>query len=99
MEAFRDAANEYLAAKMAEAMANGMDAPPPAEDGQARWRARLGGQDFEDMLNALQDLTETGATEQARQLLSDITNMLENLEFQQGSGGQDGMGIGRARRR
>jgi len=94
MEAFRDAANEYLAAKMAEAIANGMDAPPPAEDGQARAGGQgIGGQDFEDMLNALQDLTETGATEQARQLLSDITNMLENLEFQQGSGGQDGMGM------
>lgn len=94
MEAFRDAANEYLAAKMAEAMANGLDAPPPAEDGQARAGGQgLGGQDFEDMLNALQDLTETGATEQARQLLSDITNMLENLEFQQGSGGEDGMGM------
>lgn len=92
MEAFRDAANEYLAAKMAEAIANGMDAPPPNEDGQAQAGGQgLGGQDFEDMLNALQDLTETGATEQARQLLSDITNMLENLEFQQGGGGQQGM--------
>lgn len=94
MQAFRDAANEYLAAKMAEAIANGLEAPPPSEDGQAQAGGQgLGGQDFEDMLNALQDLTETGATEQARQLLSDITNMLENLEFQQGSGGQDGMGM------
>ncbi len=42
------------------------------------------------MLDALEDLTETGATDQARQLLSDITNMLENLEFQQGSGSGDG---------
>ena len=94
MEAFRDAANEYLAAKMAEAMANGLDAPPPNEDGQAQAGGEgLGGQDFEDMLNALQDLTETGASDQARQLLSDITNMLENLEFQQGGEGQQGMGM------
>lgn len=94
MEAFRDAANEYLAAKMAEAIANGLEAPPPSEDGQAQAGGQgLGGQDFEDMLNALQDLTETGATDQARQLLSDITNMLENLEFQQGGQGQQGPGM------
>jgi len=94
MEAFRDAANEYLAAKMAEAIANGMEAPPSGEDGQAQAGGQgLGGQDFEDMLNALQDLTETGASDQARQLLSDITNMLENLEFQQGGQGQDGQGM------
>lgn len=92
MEAFRDAANEYLAAKMAEAMAGGMDGPTQQEDGQAQAGGdSLGGQDFEDMLNALQDLTETGAEEQARQLLSDITNMLENLEFQRGEGQGDGL--------
>lgn len=92
MEAFRDAANEYLAAKMAEAMAGGLDAPAQQEDGQAQAGGdSLGGQDFEDMLNALQDLTETGAAEQARQLLSDITNLLENLEFQRGEGQGEGM--------
>jgi hypothetical protein len=94
MEAFRDAANEYMAAKMAEAIANGLDAPESTEDSQAQAGGEgLGGQDFEDMLNALQDLTETGASDQARQLLSDITNMLENLEFQQGGEGQQGQGM------
>ena len=94
MEAFRDAANEYLAAKMAEAIANGLDAPESTEDSQAQAGGEgLGGQDFEDMLNALQDLTETGASDQARQLLSDITNMLENLQFQQGGAGQQGQGM------
>ena len=88
MQAFRDAANEYLAAKMAEAMANGGEMPDENPDGQAMSGGpSLGGQDFEDMLNALQDLTETGASEQARQLLSDITNMLQNLEFQRGQSG------------
>ncbi|WP_430403112.1 DUF4175 domain-containing protein [Hyphomonas sp.] len=88
MEAFRDAANNYLAAKMAEAMANGGEEPASNEDGAASAGGpNLGGQDFEDMLQALQDLTETGATDQARQLLSDITDMLQNLEFQKGGGG------------
>ncbi|MFT5776295.1 DUF4175 family protein, partial [Hyphomonas sp.] len=92
MQAFRDAANNYLAAKMAEAMANGGEAPPSNEDGQAAAGGpNVGGQDFEDMLQALQDLTETGASDQARQLLSDITNMLQNLEFQKGGGAGKGM--------
>lgn len=92
MEAFRDAANEYLAARMAEAMANGGEAPQMQQDGEAMAGGpNLGGQDFEDMLNALQDLTETGATDQARQLLSDITNMLQNLDFQQGGSGSGNM--------
>ena len=52
-----------MAAKMAEAIANGLDAPEASEDGQAEAGGQgLGGQDFEDMLNALQDLTETGAS-------------------------------------
>lgn len=92
MEAFRDAANEYLAAKMAEALANGDEQPQMSMDQEATSGGpNLGGQDFEDMLNALQDLTETGASDQARQLLSDITNMLQNLEFQKGQSGSGGM--------
>lgn len=92
MEAFKDAASNYLAAKMAEAIANGMQDAPSNEDGQqSAGGPNLGGQDFEDMLKALQDLTETGATDQARQLLSDITNMLQNLEFQKGGSGGKGM--------
>ncbi len=91
MEAFKDAAQRYIAAKMAEALANGLDAPPDNRDSsEGPGGGGLGGQGFADMLDALEDLTETGATDQARQLLSDITNMLENLEFQQGQGSGEG---------
>ncbi|MEL7058122.1 MAG: DUF4175 family protein [Pseudomonadota bacterium] len=91
MEAFKDAAQRYIAAKMAEALANGLEAPPDNRDSsEGPSGSGLGGQGFSDMLDALEDLTETGATDQARQLLADITNMLENLEFQQGSGSGDG---------
>ncbi len=94
MQAFRDAANEYLAAKMAEAFARGGEAPPSQEDGAASAQLPgMRGQDFEDMLNALQDLAETGATDQARQLLADIANLLENLEFQRGEGGEGMAGM------
>lgn len=91
MEAFKDAAQRYIAAKMAEALANGLESAPSNEDGaEGPGGSGLGGQGFSDMLDALEDLTETGATDQARQLLADITNMLENLEFQQGSGSGEG---------
>lgn len=91
VEAFKDAAQRYIAAKMAEALANGLEAPPNTEDSaEGPAGSGLGGQGFSDMLDALEDLTETGATDQARQLLADITSMLENLEFQQGQGSGEG---------
>jgi len=92
LEAFQQAARNYLAARMAEALANGLEAPADDTDSaQSGGGSGLGGSDFADMLDALSDLTETGATDQARQLLADITNMLENLQFQQGSGSGDGL--------
>jgi hypothetical protein len=91
MEAFKDAAQRYVAAKMAEALANGLESAPDNRDGaEGPGGPSLGGDSFSDMLDALEDLTETGASDQARQLLADITNMLENLEFQEGSGSGDG---------
>lgn len=94
MEAFKEAANNYIAAKMAEAIMNGGEAPNMSDMGQQGGGNGLGASDFQDMLDALEDLAETGAADQARQLLSDITNMLENLEFQQGgSGGEDGFAM------
>lgn len=90
MQAFREAANNYVAALMAEAMMNGGAAPNTSDMGQQGGGGGLGANDFEDMLNALEDLAETGASDQARQLLSDITNMLENLEFEQGGSGGEG---------
>ena len=92
LEAFKQAAQNYLAARMAEALANGLEAPQDDTDSaQSGGGSGLGGSDFADMLDALSDLTETGATDQARQLLADITNMLENLQFQQGNGSGEGM--------
>ena len=93
-QAFKDAANNYVAAKLAEAIRRGLpEGSTSTPDGEMAGGGGLGGSDFRDMLEALEDLTETGATDQARQLLSDITNMLENLEFQQGNGSGDGFGL------
>ncbi|MEM9668146.1 MAG: DUF4175 family protein [Pseudomonadota bacterium] len=98
-DAFRQAAENYVQAKLAEAIANGL--PEGAtQDGLDNQQAggaggpSLGQNSFEEMLQALEDLSQTGARDQARQLLSDITNMLENLEFQQGNGqGGDGFAL------
>ncbi|MEM7004336.1 MAG: DUF4175 family protein [Pseudomonadota bacterium] len=98
-DAFRQAAENYVQAKLAEAIANGLP-EGAAEQGLDNQQAgggggpSLGQNSFEDMLQALEDLAQTGARDQARQLLSDITNMLENLEFQQGNGsGGDGFAL------
>lgn len=88
MEAFREAAEDYIAARMAEAIMNGN---PEGGEGAPPGQEMLGGNDLADMLDALQDLTETGATDAARQLLSDVTNLLNNLNFQGGGSGAGDM--------
>ena len=87
MQAYREAAEDYIAARMAEAIMKG------GSDGNSGEEPpdMLGGQDLEDMLAALEDLTETGATDAARQLLDDVSNLLNNLQFQQGQAGKDGL--------
>ncbi len=87
MQAFREAAEDYIAARMAEAMMN----PDGGGAGQSGGQ-NVEGQDLEDMLAALEDLTETGATDAARQLLDDVSNLLNNLQFQMGQNGGDSVG-------
>lgn len=86
MQAFREAVEDFLAARMAEALTNGNPSDPGAGGGN-----ELGGQDLEDMLSALEDLAETGATDAARKLLDDVANLLNNLQFQAGGSGSGGM--------
>lgn len=88
MEAYREAAEDYIAARMAEAMMNGT--PPDAGGNGGGSGETLGGNDLADMLDALEDLTETGATDAARRLLSDVSDLLNNLNFQTGGGSGSG---------
>lgn len=90
MQAFREAAEDYIAARMADAIMNGDQGGEAGEGGGNM----LGGQDLEDMLAALEDLAETGATDAARQLLDDVSQLLNNLNFQAGNGSGDGMPFG-----
>ncbi len=92
MDMFEQAVENYLAAQMAEAMRNGRFTETPQQGGQGGQQA-LGDDELQRMLDALRDLSETGATEQARQLLAEMSRMLEqfeNMQLQMSQGGQGG---------
>jgi len=98
MDMYEQAIEDYLAAQIAEAMREGR----VNEGGQQQGGMQGGGQPLGDdeltrMLQALRDLAETGARDQARQLLNDMQSMLDqmqNMQIQMGQGGngqpQDG---------
>ncbi len=88
MQTYREAVQNYIQQQMAEALRRGQfsNQDQAQNGGQA-----LGDSDLENMLKALEDLAETGATDQARQLLSDMSRMLEQLQnFQFSEGNADG---------
>lgn len=88
MQAFRQAVENYLAARLAEAMRNGDFTISEGGDGGD---GTVQDDDLERMLKAMEELAETGATDQARQLLSDMSDLLERLQnfnLSQGEGGQ-----------
>jgi hypothetical protein len=91
MDMFEQAVEDYLAAQMAEALRQGRvseaDGQQDAQQGGGR---PMGDDELQRMLDALRDLSETGARDQARQLLSDMNKMLErmeNMQLQMGGGG------------
>lgn len=77
MQAFRDAVENYLAAEMAAAIRDGRITQGDQRAGGDR--QPLGDDALQRMLDTLQDLAETGATEQARQLLAEMDRMLDQL--------------------
>lgn len=87
VEELRQAMNDYLAA-MAQSGQTAGDAPAGAE--------QLGQSDLDDMLDAIRDLAQSGAGNAARQMLSDLENLLDNLRVTRGGSGrgQEGEGAG-----
>lgn len=97
MDMYEQAIENYLAAQMADALRNGRVSQGDQQQGGQGGPQALGNDELNRMLQALRDLAETGARDQARQLLNDMQKMLDkmqNMQLQMGGGGstqpQDG---------
>ncbi|MEM8790274.1 MAG: TIGR02302 family protein [Pseudomonadota bacterium] len=91
MEEFRQAMNEYI-----QELARQMEQNPQAQQQQGQQQGQqLSQRDLEEMLNQMQQQAESGLRDQARNMLSELSRMLENLQAgrqqQQGSPGQQAM--------
>ena len=91
MDMYEQAIENYLAAKMAEALRNGnVTADNGQQQGGGQPGQQMGDDELTRMLQALRDLAETGARDQARQLLSDMQKLMEKMENMQVQMGRNG---------
>ncbi|MEM8934975.1 MAG: DUF4175 family protein [Pseudomonadota bacterium] len=84
VEALRQAKDDYLQALAQSGVRDQSDMSQNAQ--------RLDQSDLDDMLDAIRDLSESGADNAARQMLSELENFLNNLRMTQGGGGGGGSG-------
>ena len=84
-EALRQAMNDYL-----QALAQSGQ----AQSGGAQASNQIGQSDLDDMLNSIRDLANTGAGNAARQMLSDLENILQNLRLGGAGTGSGGSSAG-----
>lgn len=82
MDAYKQAVENYMAAKMAEAIRDGRVTESDQQQAASGGKP-LGDEELQKMLDALQDLSETGARDQARQLLSQMDKMLDRMKNMQ----------------
>lgn len=76
VDELREAMNEYM-----RALAENMDQLPEADASQMQDQAQtVSPQDLQRMLDMIEDLARTGSRDAARQMLSELQNMLENLQ-------------------
>ncbi|MHA1527788.1 MAG: DUF4175 domain-containing protein [Alphaproteobacteria bacterium] len=89
MEELRAAMQEYIEELVRQALERGLE---PGDEGQGGESRMLSQQDLEEMLDELQRRAESGLRDQARDMLSELSRMLENLQAgrqqQHGSGGE-----------
>lgn len=79
VEELRQAMNDYLTA-----LAQSGQAAPSS---QSQNTQQLEQSDLDQMLDSIRDLAQSGAENAARQMLSDLENMLNNLRLSQGAQG------------
>ncbi len=95
MDMYEQAIENYLAAQMADAIRNGRMQDGLMDGGQQQGGGgpQMGDDELTRMLQALRDLGETGARDQARQLLNDMQKLLDkmqNMTIQRSQGGGGG---------
>src|SRR6185436_17106758 len=90
MDMYEQAVENYLAAQMAEAIRNGRISQGDGQQQFCQGGPQLNDDELTRMMQALRDLAETGARDQARQLLNDMQRLLDrmqNMQIQMGRGG------------
>jgi uncharacterized protein (TIGR02302 family) len=96
MDKLRGAMDRYLQQMAQEAMKRQQDGTlPPADASQMR---SITQDDLNRMLDTIQKLSESGANDAARQMLSQLDNILRNLQpgqTQQGNGQQNNSELGK----
>ncbi len=90
VEELRMAMNNYI-----EALANSGEADLAAGENSQN----LDGDDLNDLLDQMRDLSQSGAKNAAQQLLSELETMLQNLRIDPGSTGRGGQSAGNGQNR
>ena len=88
LKRYDQAMQRYMQALAANPPTPGQQQPLPPD------AKVLGQQDIQAMLKAIQQLAQSGAREQAAQMLAILQNMLENMRMAEGKGGSSGQGQG-----
>ncbi len=88
LEEYREAVNRYMELLTLEAMREGRVLSEFSGGGMGG----MGENQLQAMLDALQDLAETGSTEDARRALAALSEMLRNMQVQLALGGGGGQG-------
>jgi tetratricopeptide (TPR) repeat protein len=81
MDRLREAVNRYMQAMIEQAQRNG-DQAQRAPDGARELRP----QDFDNLLDTIENLARAGANDAAQEMLAQLQNMLENMQAGRGQG-------------
>lgn len=81
MDRLREAVNRYMQAMVEQAQRNGEQAQR-APDGARELRP----QDFDNLLDTIENLARAGANDAAQEMLAQLQNMLENMQAGRGQG-------------
>lgn len=86
MSELRKAMDEYL-----RELADNAERNPQTQQGEEN-RQEITRNDLNDMLKKLEDLAKQGSKDQARELLNQLRDMMNNLQARRGKQGQQGQG-------